>query len=590
MIKRILYALKKLPKLIAAHKFISGIIIIVIVVGGYFGYKAIFKTATLTSYATAAVEKGTLVVSVSGSGQVSALDQVDIKSKASGDVVYVGAKNGQEVKKGILLVQLDTKDAQKAVRDAQISLDNAEITLAKLKVSQETDISKIEDSITAAQNDLNQTYQNGFNEVVNSFLDLPDILEGTRGILYDTDVGAPDTKMNIAAYRDLVINSTNSDTVIAMVNRAVSEYTDSVTKYNKNLTDYRNANRFSSSEEIISLIDETLETAKTMAQLVKDEQNLIDTVVSTLQYKALRAIPAILAQYQSDISGYISKVNSHISSLNSLRNSITSNQQSLTSYQRDLETTQENNPLDVTSQENAVEQRRAALQDAQDALANYYIRAPFDGVIVAVNVEKGDSISGGTSVATLITKQRIAEISLNEVDAAKVEVGQKVTLTFDAVEDLTISGEILEVDTLGTVSQGVVSYNTKIGFDTQDDRVKPGMTVSASIIVDVKQNTLMVPSSAIKINNGTSYVQLMAKTSNTVNTANVSGLSSAQSLSTQTVEVGASNDTMTEILSGVNEGDIVVTQTINSSTTSTTQQNNGFRMPAGGGGGVFFRD
>ena len=71
-----------------------------VIIGGYYGYQSLFGGKTTTSYVTAAVEKGTLIVSVSGSGQISALDQVDIKPKTSGDLVYLGIKNGQEVKAG----------------------------------------------------------------------------------------------------------------------------------------------------------------------------------------------------------------------------------------------------------------------------------------------------------------------------------------------------------------------------------------------------------------------------------------------------------------------------------------------------------
>ena len=65
-------------------------------------------------------------------------------------------------------------------------------------------------------------------------------------------------------------------------------------------------------------------------------------------------------------------------------------------------------------------------------------------------------------------------------DFLTIKVGDKATLTFDAVTDLSISGQVAEIDTVGTVSQGVVSYALKIAFDTQDTRVKPGMTVSAA--------------------------------------------------------------------------------------------------------------
>jgi HlyD family secretion protein len=585
MIKKILHVLKKLPKFIVVHKFIGGIIIAIIIVGGYFGYKVIFKTATATSYVTATAERGTLVISVSGSGQVSSSNQVDIKPKVSGDVVGVYAKNGQEVKAGTLLVQLDVTDAQKAVRDAQISLENAQITLSKLKVNQGTSVSTIQDSIDAAENNLTQAYQNGFNAVVNAFLDLPNILDGLRGILYNSDVASPDTKMNMAAYNDLAAESLSNDIVNIMINRAVSEYADSLKKYNKNLTDYRDANRFSPSDQITSLINETLETVKTMAQLAKDEQNLLDTVVAAVS----RTIPSALSVYQSNISGYIGKLNSHVSNLNSISNSVTSNQQSLESYKRSLQNTQENNPLDLISQENAVEQKEVALQDAKNALANYYIRAPFNGTVADVSVKKGDSASSGGAVAVMIAKQSIAEIPLNEVDVSKVKIGQKATFTFDAIDGLEISGTVIDIDTIGTVTQGVVNYNVKVAFDTEDNRVKLGMSISVAIITDVRQNVIMVPSSAIKSQGNQSYVQILPVSANTGTslTNNASAVTPEQ----KTVEIGLSNDTSIEITSGLNEGDVVITQTINSgsSTGSSTTQSNTFRLPGVTGGGGSFR-
>ncbi len=110
--------IKATGKKILQHKIIAGIILLLIIVGGYFGYKSLFGNKNTVRYVTAAVEKGTLIVSVSGSGQVSASDQVDIKAKTSGDVVYLGIQNGQEVKAGALLAQVDTTSTQRAVQDA----------------------------------------------------------------------------------------------------------------------------------------------------------------------------------------------------------------------------------------------------------------------------------------------------------------------------------------------------------------------------------------------------------------------------------------------------------------------------------------
>jgi len=577
--------IKKILKFIKKHRFVSGVIIIVLVVVGYSIIKPLFSKPAQATYVLGTVSKGTIISSISGSGQVSALNQVDVKSKASGDITYVNVKFGQEVKSGAILAQLDSKDAQKAVRDAEISLEDAQISLSKLQLSQQSNIPTIQDSITNTQNSLDQNYQNGFNEVANTFLDLPSTIDGIRAILYDNTVGLPNQKPNTGAYQDLVVDKSSSDLVASMITQSGSDYSASSTKYGQNLNDYRNTTRYSSSDKIVALVDETIEILKTMAQTVKDEQNLLDTVVSTLNQSS-RQIPSAITQYQSDISSYISKLNSHLTSLTNIKNSIISNQQSLGSYNRNLQAAQQNNPLDLISQQNSLKQKQAALQDAKNNLANYYVRAPFDGVIAKLNISKGDSISSGTAIATFITNKKIATISLNEVDVAKIKVGQKATLTFDAIDGLSISGEVLEVDIIGTVSQGVVTYNVKIGFDTQDDRIKPGMSVSASVITDMKQDVLIIPSSAIKSSGNVSYVEMPNEqvASNFANSN--SGTILQNTPLQQQIQIGLVNDIDTEITSGLKEGDTIIIRTITaSSTTTTTGTQNSIRIPGAGGFG-----
>jgi len=575
--------IKKTLKFIKKHKLISGMIILVIIIVGYFVIKPLFAKPAQTTYVLGTVSKGTIISSISGSGQVSALSQVDVKSKASGDITYVNVRLGQEVKSGAILAQLDSKDAQKAVRDAEINLENAQISLSKLEISQKSSIPDIEDSITNAQNSLDQTYQNGFNEVTNTFLDLPSIIDGVRSVLYDYTVSTPD-RTNYAAYQDFVMNSANNDLVFSMISQAQSNYTNSYTKYNNSLSNYRITTRYSSNDVIVALIEQTLDAIKTIAQSTKDEQNLLDTVSSTMKQSS-RLIPSAMSQYQTNISSYISKLNSHITNLNNTKNSIDSSKQSLESYQRQLSDAQENNPLDLTSQQNSFKQKQVALQDAKDNLANYYVRAPFDGVIAKLNISKGDSISSGTAIATFITNKKIATISLNEVDVAKIKVGQKATLTFDAVDGLTISGEVLEVDIIGTVSQGVVTYNVKIGFDTQDERIKSGMSASASVITDMKQDVLMVQSSAIKSSGGITYVE-MPNEQVAPSTNSNSGIVLQSIPKQQEVQTGLINDTYTEIISGLKEGDTIIIRTVNASATTAAKTQSTFGIPGASGGGA----
>ena len=115
-----------------AHKFIAGLGALLLVWGMYYGYGKFTSTAGETKYVTAQAQKGTLITALSGSGQVSALNQVDVKAKASGDVVYIGVVNGQAVKAGALIAQLDITDAQKSVRDAEANLESAQLSLQKL--------------------------------------------------------------------------------------------------------------------------------------------------------------------------------------------------------------------------------------------------------------------------------------------------------------------------------------------------------------------------------------------------------------------------------------------------------------------------
>lgn len=117
---------------IKAHKKLSIFILLVILGAGYYIYRARTNVPAPTQYILGTVDRGTLTVSVSGSGQVSASNQVDVKPQVSGAVTSVKVTEGQTVKIGQILATLDATDAYKTVRDASLSLDSAKISLAKL--------------------------------------------------------------------------------------------------------------------------------------------------------------------------------------------------------------------------------------------------------------------------------------------------------------------------------------------------------------------------------------------------------------------------------------------------------------------------
>jgi len=593
--------IKKMISFLLRHKVITVILAIIVIFGGYYGYKKIKGNNVQTSYTLATVQKGTIISSVDGSGQVSTSNQVDVKTKASGDVVYVGAVKGQEVRTGKLLAQIDAQDAQKSVRDAEANLESAKLSLEKLlQPTDELSLTQAENSLAQAQDSkqntidsLQKSYDDGFTAVSNAFLNLPSIITGFHDLVFNNTIVS--NQANIDYYTDST--KIYDERILQYKQDVQTSYQTARASFDKNFDDYKSASRFSSTTTIEFLISETYDTAKDIAEAIKNANNLIQFYEDTFSAKNIKQNANADTQLAT-LNTYTGQVNSYLSSLLSIENTIDTAKKSIISADRTIKEKTESlanlkagaDSLDIKSVQMTIQQRENSLLDAKEQYNNYYTYAPFNGIITAVDIKKGDTVSSGATVATIITPQKIAEISLNEVDAAKVKVGQKATLTFDAVEDLSISGEVVDVDAIGTVSQGVVSYNVKINFDTQDDRVKSGMSVSASIIIDTRQDVLVVSNSAIKTQGTAKYVEMLDQNTsqNSNSTSSNKSVVSTASPVKQIVEIGLSNDTLTEIISGLKEGDKVITKTTTSSSSkssssSNTNANNSL-FDLGGGG------
>ncbi|MDO8582160.1 MAG: efflux RND transporter periplasmic adaptor subunit [bacterium] len=560
--------------------------------GGYFGYKKFTATSAEVRYVVASVTKGAVIASVSGSGQVSVVDQADMKSKVSGEIVALPARLEQNVVSGTLLASIDARDAVRAVRDAETSLETAKLDLDKLLqpadeltlFQSEGSLIQAQESKKKAEDDLSKAYEDGFNAVTNAFLELPGIMTGLNTMLFGSTLNKD--QWNVDYYVNAV---QDIDLKIVQYKSEVSKaYQDARVAYDKNFDDYKVAGRFSERSIIESLVNETYETTKSIAEAIKDANNFIQFYQDKLAERSTKP-NALSTTHLADLNTYTGKVNGYIGSLLSIRRTIQSSKDTIVSTSRSI--TEKNlslakikaspDALDIRARKIAIQSKEAALLTAREALLDYTVRAPFSGIISKVNVKKGDTVSSGTVLATLITQQKIAKISLNEIDVAKVKVGQKATLTFDAVSGLSITGAVMEIDALGTVSQGVVTYTLTIGFDTQDERVKSGMSLSAAIVTDMKQDVLTVPAGAVKTQGGVSVVEIFDTP--LPNGQGNQGVPSAVLPKSRVVETGLSNDTSVEIIFGLNEGDQVITRTITAGAKTTTPQAPSLFGGAGGG-------
>ncbi len=219
------------------------------------------------------------------------------------------------------------------------------------------------------------------------------------------------------------------------------------------------------------------------------------------------------------------------------------------------------------------------------------IAAPIAGTISNITYVPGMVLGSTTTTTAGITSQQaqrvaviknngtpLSTVNVSEIDVYKIKPGQKVTITLDSIPGKTFTGKVMSVDRIGAVSSGVTNYPVVIQLDVASEQILPNMAVSANIIVDTKDNVLVVPSAAVQTQTDQSTVRILRN-------------GQPQSV---TVEVGISSDTKTEITSGLSEGDEVVTgtQSQNTSTQTTTSPFGGglrFGGFGGGGGGAAVR-
>jgi macrolide-specific efflux system membrane fusion protein len=243
---------------------------------------------------------------------------------------------------------------------------------------------------------------------------------------------------------------------------------------------------------------------------------------------------------------------------------------------------------DWKASESKYNQQAAVISQSQVALNNAWltyqnssniIYAPYSGTIGNITIVPGMSLtsavnsssttsSNGQRVAIVQTEGTpLATFNISEVDVSKVAQGQKATITLTSLGDKTFTGKVISVDKIGTTTSNVTTYPVIIQLDTKADAILPNMATSTNIILDTKNDVLKVPSAAVSTLNGQSTVRVMK----------------AGQEQTISVVTGLSSDTETEIVSGISEGDTVITGTTNTST-STTSTRSVFSTGFGGGG------
>ncbi|MCZ7560380.1 MAG: efflux RND transporter periplasmic adaptor subunit [Burkholderiaceae bacterium] len=150
-----------------------------------------------------------------------------------------------------------------------------------------------------------------------------------------------------------------------------------------------------------------------------------------------------------------------------------------------------------------VEDARAALSNDETNLSKASIRSPIDGVVLSRSVEPGNAVAATLQAVTLMSLAEdlthlLVEVSVDEADVGAVKVGQKASFTVSAWPQRRYPATVTRVAYGSTLTENVVTYATRLEVDNSDLSLRPGMTVSASIVAAERKNALLVPNTALR--------------------------------------------------------------------------------------------
>jgi RND family efflux transporter MFP subunit len=186
------------------------------------------------------------------------------------------------------------------------------------------------------------------------------------------------------------------------------------------------------------------------------------------------------------------------------------------------------------------------LESAKLNLDKAIIVAPFDGVVTDITITEGEEISTATLATPAISLVDNSEMEMrgfiDEIDVAMVKVGQAANITLDALPDEEIKGSVAFISLVSTIRAGVVSYETTITLENPVAGLRDGMSATAEVIIERRDNVLLIPNRAIRETSKNPKVVVLVD----------------KQEEEREITLGLSDGINTEVLSGLEEGERVV--------------------------------
>lgn len=545
-------------------KLIIFVIIGILIIGGTVG--AIIGSQKVPEYTTIFVAKGTLKQTVEVTGKVESAESIDLNFKSTGRIKEISIKAGDSVTAGQQLAKLEAGALQSQVTDAQAKVSQAQADYNELLAGAAAeDIVISENTVAQKLQDLNSAENNLTNLKLSRETELLNLKETAVNTLNNEISSAQAALEEI----DNTLNDTDAQTTLSVMNTGA--LTDA------ELSQELAENKFSQSKNEINLIN--INSTNNGILNALDNLKLTLNSISTALVDTLDVLAATLTNpdlTETELDTLKSNIKTKITSINTAKTNVQtakSNWTNKISYYQDQVTIYEDSvkkaqsALDVAvaqlnlkkspPRQFEIDAARAKVTQAQAALTlalanlnDAIITAPVDGIITKKNYNVGEQTSLTTPVLEMIGKSNFQiEVDIPESDITKLQIGQEAEITLDAyTDDQIFQGIVTFIDPAETIISDVVYYKVKVDFKENSVSVKSGMTANLTICTNKKDDVLFVPARAVRSQNGEKYVEIVTS-------------SKGKKVMTEerAVTTGMRGDEGIEIISGLEEGDEVVT-------------------------------
>ena len=461
------------------------------------------------NYLVATAQRQDLTVSVTGTATLQPADSYNVTTLLSGDILEAPFEEGDLVSKDSLLFAMDSSDAQDSMDRAQISVQQAQLSYQQAQEA-------LHPTATLSGTISEVYVHNG--DSVNAGTELARIVASTELSI--------DFLFPFAAPTDFYVGQTAT----VFVDGYAGSQAGTVTSVS-NSTAITSNGKPSVSVRVRLNNPGAISDAYTASAVIGNYTSYGQATVS------MPASTVVYAAGSGTVTGFSKLAGSTVSKGEVL----------CTVESETIRDQIENARLNLQS-------AQLSANTASDSVDDYNITSPIAGTVIEKNFKAGDKVDGASS-GTLAVIYDLSflelELAVDELDIGKVEVGQRVEITADALEGQTFEGVVDRISISGTTANGFTSYPVTIVIEDYGD-LKPGMNVSASIIGEEIPNALCIPVDAVDRGNTVTVPGPGALSADGQSVADIT------KLETREVSLGRSDDEYIEVTGGLEEGDVVL--------------------------------